>query len=371
MRSLPRAMYRHLQRGANIRQRQVPTYGTRGAGGTPRVFYLAPDRAEPSGGIRVIYRHVDLLRSLGWHATVMHHRKGFRCRWFESSTPVVHAAGATLGPEDVLVVPEWYGPGLADLTPGPRVVVFNQRAYDTFDWVEGRGRGAPYADVPGLIGLLTVSTDNLAFLRYVFPDLPVHLTRNVVDPAVFFPGDAPDRGHRLAFTGNRRPEDRERLLRILDARGVLESWQVSEIAGMTERETATVMRRSAIYLSFNQCEGFGLPPAEAMACGCYVVGYHGLAGREYFDPSDSVPVPDEDLIAFARAVEQACGEHEEDPARTAARGRSASRRVLATYCLDGLQEDLRRFYEPVLGPPGPRAALDVTRARTQRSIRAE
>ena len=30
-------------------------------------------------------------------------------------------------------------------------------------------------------------------------------------------------------------------------------------------------------------EGFGLPVAEAMACGCAVVGYTGLGGRELFD----------------------------------------------------------------------------------------
>ena len=37
-------------------------------------------------------------------------------------------------------------------------------------------------------------------------------------------------------------------------------------------------------LSCGHPEGFGLPLAEAIACGCLVVGYHGLAGRDFAIP---------------------------------------------------------------------------------------
>ena len=37
-----------------------------------------------------------------------------------------------------------------------------------------------------------------------------------------------------------------------------------------------------IFLSFGHPEGFGLPLAEAAACGCYLIGYSGLGGREIF-----------------------------------------------------------------------------------------
>ena len=36
-----------------------------------------------------------------------------------------------------------------------------------------------------------------------------------------------------------------------------------------------------LFLSCGHPEGFGLPLAEAIACGCLVVGYHGLAGRDF------------------------------------------------------------------------------------------
>ena len=44
-------------------------------------------------------------------------------------------------------------------------------------------------------------------------------------------------------------------------------------------------------LSFGHPEGFGLPLAEAAACGCALIGYTGLGGREIFElgkPNNSV-----------------------------------------------------------------------------------
>ena len=44
------------------------------------------------------------------------------------------------------------------------------------------------------------------------------------------------------------------------------------------------MRLATIFLTFSNQEGFGLPPVEAMACGCLVVGYHGHGGKEFLKP---------------------------------------------------------------------------------------
>lgn len=337
------------RRATELRKRQVPGFATHQRRGGSTVYYVAPDHDVPSGGIRVIYRHVDALNALGIPAAVMHGRAGFRCSWFTNSTRVVHGGAVSLGPDDILVVPEWYGPGLHLIPTGPRVVVFNQRAYDTFDYVPyaDTASGAPYRNTRGLIALLTVSQDNVDFLRYAFPDVPAQLTRNVIDPAVFHPGEG-RRARRIAFTTNRRPAEREQLLHILRSRGALIGWDLVPIVGRSERETAEIMRGSALFLSFSEREGFGLPPAEAMASGCYVVGYPGLAGREFFDPSYCTPVPDGDLIAFAKAVEEACTAYDAEPEMLAKQGRAAAERVLGHYTAEGLDADLEAFYRPLL-----------------------
>ena len=107
------------------------------------------------------------------------------------------------------------------------------------------------------------------------------------------------------------------------------------------------MRSSSIFLAFGQQEGFGLPPAEAMASGCYVIGFHGFGGREIFDPAFSTPVEDGDVLAFARAVAETIERFERDPGAVHAAGVRAAEHVRRTYPLDRQREELLRFMEGV------------------------
>jgi hypothetical protein len=341
---------------AEMRRRQPPQlrFIERGTG-EPTVYYLAPDLDLPVGGIRVIYRHVDALNALGLRALVLHGTAGFRSTWFEHRTPVVYAPDVELSGNDVLVVPEWYGPTLDRLPAWIPMVIFNQRAYDTFDFVPYKttGKGSPYTGFDNLRALMTVSQDNADLLSYAFPQVPVHRVRNVIDPAMFHPGTGVP-GQRISFTTTRREREREQLLHILRSRGVLDGWDVVPIIDRSEPEVAAIMRDSAISLSFSDREGFGLPPAEAMASGSFVVGYTGLAGREYFDPAYCSPVAENDLLAFARAVEAACAAYLHDPLAFAKAGRVASERVLSEYAPERLDRDLLAFFEPLTARPGVR-----------------
>src|SRR3954454_8941688 len=68
------------------------------AGENPTVYFVTPDYNLPSGGNRVIYRHVDILNSAGISACVVHQRRGFRCTWFNHDTRVTDVGAALLGP---------------------------------------------------------------------------------------------------------------------------------------------------------------------------------------------------------------------------------------------------------------------------------
>ena len=59
-------------------------------------------------------------------------------------------------------------------------------------------------------------------------------------------------------------------------------WSIVPIHERPQEEVIKIMRDSMLLLSFGHPEGFGLPVAEAMACGCSVIGYSGLGGRELF-----------------------------------------------------------------------------------------
>lgn len=323
------------QKAADLRWRRPPELKVLPAQGTPAVYYLAPHLAEPAGGVKVMYRHVDLLNEMGIPAAILHEPTGFRAAWFANTTRIESAESIRLRSNDILVIPECYGPGLS-LLPDVRTYIFNQGAYHTFDLIDLGTPGAPYSAVPQLQGILTVSQDSQELLEFSFPGVGLWRTRPVIDEKVFH--RAPEPGRKaLAFLPERRREERHQLMHMLQARGV--DWDLVPIAGVTETGVADLMRGSAVFLSFSEREGFGLPPAEAMASGCYVIGYPGGGGREFFDPAYSAPVTDQ--TSFAKTVLHALNRPLDELIWL---GAKASEQVLGTYNVEGLRSDLAAVF---------------------------
>lgn len=355
LRGPARRLMRAFAQRADTRARRVPRLlvSPGQSGRSPMVWYLCPDTNAPTGGVRVIYRHVDLLNSAGIPAAVVHHRPGFSCTWFAHETPVLPAADAVLSTADILVVPEYYGPSLADLPHGPRVVIFNQNTYRTF-----AGRGAVpslrrYAGSESLAAIVVVSADNAEYARYAFPGVRIARIRNSVDAGLFRPADRPP-GRRIGYMPRRRIDDARQVLDLLEARGRTDDWDIVRISGKTEEQTAEIFRSCSIFLSFSEQEGFGMPPAEAMASGCYVVGFTGLAGREFFQPDICSPVEEGNVLAFAQAAERAMADFDADPRAFRGRGLAASERIRSRYSPQAQLSELVAFYCSLLAEPGSR-----------------
>jgi glycosyltransferase involved in cell wall biosynthesis len=68
-----------------------------------------------------------------------------------------------------------------------------------------------------------------------------------------------------------------------------------------------------------------------MAMGCITIGYTGVGGAEFFTPEVGVPVPDDDIVGFYRAVVDTVREYDADPSRLDAMRRRASDHILSTY----------------------------------------
>jgi len=74
------------------------------------------------------------------------------------------------------------------------------------------------------------------------------------------------------------------------------------IDNLQREQVAMRLRGAHIYLSTSVQEGLGLPPLEAMAAGCLVVGFAGGGGLDYATSANGIWLPDEDPWALADAL---------------------------------------------------------------------
>ena len=332
---------RFLERASaarSLRRRRPPPIAVEAPAGEPVVYYLCPDYREPSGGIRVIYRHVDVLNANGLSAAVLHHSDGFSCDWFEHATRVVGAPSARLSAADVLVVPEVYGPYLDRLPREPTLVAFNQNAYLTYEHLPPGA--AP--DYGIFAAAMTVSADSAELLRFAFPGLDVSVVPNAIDVELFRPAAEPP-ARRLALMPRKRPAEAAEILRLLRPR--LRQWEVVAVEGCSEAETAERLRSAPLFLALGKREGFGLPAAEAMASGCHVAGFPGFGGRELFDPELSTPVEDGDVLAAARELARLIELWESRPDEVRATGARARERVRERWSSERQRTALLEFFD--------------------------
>jgi glycosyltransferase involved in cell wall biosynthesis len=71
---------------------------------------------------------------------------------------------------------------------------------------------------------------------------------------------------------------------------------------------AQVFSQARLYLACSLQEGLGLPPLEAMANGCPVVGFPAWGGDAFLREEFSRPVRTGDVLGLAEAVEESLNE---------------------------------------------------------------
>jgi hypothetical protein len=271
-----------------------------------RTVYFCPTSVQASGGIKVIYRHAELLADNGVACSVFHPESPeFRSPWFSHHvdffkprhSTLFHSnfgraakccAADRLDPlKDFAVIPDvWAGAlGKQCIDLGQKYAIFVQGGYLLMNgrWphsIENLKSTYEHATC-----ILSISEDTTRMIRLAYPDLdPEKIIQVLPDLGdVFFAHAASTtkRSRTLTYMNRRLPEHSDKVLFFL--RPYLPAdWNIVLIDNMTESQVATVLSDSAIFMSFCDQEGFALPPLEAALCGNAVVGYTGQAAKEYF-----------------------------------------------------------------------------------------
>jgi hypothetical protein len=318
-----------------------------GAIGKPSCYFVCPDYDVASGGVRVIYRFVDILNTSGINAVVVHRSAKFRSSWFENTTAIVGASDVRFQKGDLLVIPEWYRQLIPWLAPGVPNLIFNQNAYEMFSGVPYE-RGTPARTLsPDTVGIVGISEDNLRYLRLCFPDVRIDAIRLSIDTEIFHPSRE-GKTQTIAYMPRKRLKELNQILHVLDRRGSLGNWKLQPIIGVSEVEAARLLGGAAIFLALNEREGIATPSLEAMASGCVVVGFHGGSGQEYMKPELSVPIADGEITSLVKSIEAEMSRWTDNDEAQKEMVRRAVEFVKDTYTQERESADVVRVFSDAL-----------------------
>ena len=291
------------------------------------------NRPRPVGGLKIHYQHCVLLSEAGFRAhplLIGDHDANFFGHLVENRT--ARELGHRLPPEDIVVATEFLPyQGLA--FECNKRVLFVQNWINLSRRLKPEDRGKSYLD----LGYDRVITCSDYVTRYVEQAMGIKATTipNAIDLAAFRPDEARRRPLRVLALPRKNPDDLRRIRSLVAGAGL----EFRLVNGLSQRELIAEYQAADIFLATGYPEGFGLPPLEAMACGCAVVGFTGGGASEYMRHRKTALVAaDGDTDAAARLLEL-----HDDPALKE-RLREQGLAMARTYRLERLRERLLAFY---------------------------
>lgn len=321
-----------------------------------RIVFLCPDVTVPYGGIKVIYQMVGALVGAGFDAVVWHANTRTHVTWFANETPVLAAPQLKLARTDILVVPEMLGPSYAQTSAKARVVILNQSHFHIF-----RGAGLQnewqgnYPGWPNAAAVITTSSTINEVVNFIVGDqIPIFNLRLRIDGEVFKPLQ---KRNTVVLLTRRQHEDLEMLTQLLHRSSRLQGWDILPTGGVNQAELAAVFGTARIFISLSAREGLGLPPAEAMASGCYVIGFTGGGGREFMLPEFCSPIDYPNLLDIVTEVERVADLWEAEPAMMGRKVDAARDFVLTHFAYDRFHDSLISTFKE-LARPGSAAHQD-------------
>lgn len=341
------------------------------------IYFICTDNKEPIGGIKQLYRQVDILNNNGFNAFIVHRKKGFRHTWFPNETKIIYNLSIyididrivlkkrlkpfkifknffrtrnqdSIDKNGILVIPEIFGPYVSKLNLDMEKVIFNQNCYYTFNNcnIDGSKSQPTYLD-DNFLASIVVSEDSKKYLEHAFPKSITHRIHLGINTDKFNYKKV-SKKKQIAFMPRKLEDDIIQIINILKIRNNLKNWNFIPIANKTEDEVAQILNESLIFLSLNHREGFGLPPAEAMASGCIVIGYAGQGGKEYFNPDFSLKVDEGNIIEFVDTVENICLKLENNDEKTVKMSQYAADYILNNYNLKNEQQSILSTWKKIL-----------------------
>ena len=324
-----------------------------------RVICL-PDIDKPIGGVKQLFKHVEHLVSLGLDAAMVTESPDFHPSWFTSRAPIKSFQHCLDDCEfhdlsTILVLPETYiNVDLSNFRgvdiSGLKRVIFNQNAYYSFGSTPADSNQLrEFYHHPNVLHTLCVSSDSYEFIYSCLSVNPSSISRivNAIEP-IFSPHIT--KSNSFCFMPRKNSDHVHAVLTSLQlsSRSLPTPWTGQPLVNLPHDEIAGYFSTSRIFLSFGFPEGFGLPVAEAMASGCWVIGYTGLGGKELFSFNGSSPVEYGDWTGFIHQIFSVIHRFHDHPLETESILTQQSIAIRSIYSADNELNSIKSSWETIL-----------------------
>lgn len=272
---------------------------------------LPPDNAKPIGGVKQMHRLCEALLLLGRNATLIQDDASFHPLWFNSNVQTISREDwlhviCSSNELDVLILPEIYIHLLHSYPSRLLVIIFNQNgAYSFVPQLKPAHVLKLYRST-SVFHVLCVSGYDYRLLKNGFnlDASKINILSNPIEEDLFRLGT--HKRKQIAYMPRKNLSHSSIVTAMLKAQSWWNDWKIVPIHNMNQSEVADTLKSSIAFLSFGHPEGFGLPLAEALACGCCLIGYSGLGGREIFRLGErhgvAVEIPFGDMQGFVDSV---------------------------------------------------------------------
>ncbi len=259
------------------------------------IAYFLPVCNAPSGGVKVILQHVELLRSNGINA-VAFAPPDFKC-FLKTSAPIIfmNEGFARVPLKSFLVFPEVERTAVEAVSASDDIyrVIFCQNHYEMSRGALSDAKRFRLHDVFACSSVTAEAICNSLKVSNV-PIVSAPISK------IFKPLEKKPR--TIAFMPRKMPDLVQRLKNLIPESP---QWSWISIDGQCEEDVARILGHASVFLSLSHREGLGLPPLEAMAAGCIIAGFHGGGGRSYANAKNGFWHDEGDIIGVAKSLRRA------------------------------------------------------------------
>lgn len=227
---------------------------------------IITNRSGIFGGLRRLYILADYFIEAGHQAIINIEDKSTNS-WFKHSVP----ENQIINP-DIRIIPEV----LQKKHPTAKNILYYQAHWDP---PEGN-----YSTI--------ITTSSFLQKRLREEGYDSQIIKYGIDSNIFKPDSSKRIFGTIAYMPRKNSEEATLIKQLIP------EFKFVEIEGKIEKEVASLLQQSDIFLALSRLEGFGIPPAEAALCESLCIGYDAKGGADWMNENTYVPCSDPAEIAF-------------------------------------------------------------------------